>query len=79
MRFILPLLFGFFSAFIGISLPGLINMTAAKVSLRDGRDRALLFIIGAVIIIFFQTLSAVFLLISLTPDQMYWCCYEKLA
>ena len=35
-------------------------MTAAKVSIRDGRDRALLFVIGAVIIIFFQTLSAVF-------------------
>jgi threonine/homoserine/homoserine lactone efflux protein len=60
MRFVLPLLFGFISASIGISLPGLINMTAAKVSIRDGRDRALLFVIGAVIIIFFQTLSAVF-------------------
>ena len=60
MRFVLPLVFGFISSSIGISLPGLINMTAAKVSIRDGRDRALLFVIGAVIIIFFQTLSAVF-------------------
>lgn len=59
MRFILPLFFGFISAAIGIALPGLINMTAAKVSIRDGRDRALLFITGAVIIIFFQTLSAI--------------------
>ncbi len=59
MRFILPLILGFFSASIGVSLPGLINMTAAKVSIRDGRERALLFITGAVIIIFFQTLLAI--------------------
>lgn len=59
MRYILPLFFGFISAATGTSLPGLINMTAAKVSIRDGRDRALLFITGAVIIIIFQTLSAI--------------------
>lgn len=72
MSFVLPLFFGFISAFIGISLPGLINMTAAKVSIRDGRDRALLFIIGAVIIIFFQTLSAVFFahFIDSRPDVL---------
>lgn len=59
MNFVLPLIFGFFSAAIGIALPGLINMTAAKVSIRDGRERAMLFISGAVIIIFFQTLAAI--------------------
>lgn len=59
MNFVLPLFFGFISAAIGIALPGLINMTAAKVSIRDGRDRAMLFISGAVIIIFFQTLTAI--------------------
>ncbi|MFD0777533.1 hypothetical protein ACFQZF_02340 [Flavobacterium myungsuense] len=50
----MPLIFGFISAAIGIALPGLINMTAAKVSIRDGRERAMLFISGAVIIIFFK-------------------------
>jgi len=59
MNFALPLFLGFISAVIGIALPGLINMTAAKVSIRDGRDRAILFISGAVIIIFFQTLAAI--------------------
>ena len=53
------MILGFFSASVGVSLPGLINMTAAKVSVRDGRERALLFITGAVIIIFFQTLVAI--------------------
>ena len=35
-------------------------MTAAKVSMRDGRNRALWFAFGASIIVFFQTLLAVF-------------------
>jgi threonine/homoserine/homoserine lactone efflux protein len=58
-NYFLPLLFGIFSSSFGIAFPGLINMTAAKVSLHDGRDRALLFVFGAVIIIFFQTLIAI--------------------
>jgi threonine/homoserine/homoserine lactone efflux protein len=56
---ILPFFLGFFIATIGIAIPGLINMTAAKVSIRDGKDRALLFTYGAIVIIFFQTLLAV--------------------
>ena len=59
MRLILPLFLGFFTASFGISLPGLINMTAAKVSMRDGRERAMLFVSGAIVIIFFQTFSAI--------------------
>lgn len=59
MNFALPFFSGFLTASVGIALPGLINMTAAKISIRDGRERALMFILGALIIIFFQTLSAV--------------------
>lgn len=55
----MPFFSGFLTATVGIALPGLINMTAAKISLRDGRERALMFIAGALLIIFFQTLSAV--------------------
>lgn len=51
--------FGFIAAAIGVFPPGLINMTAAKISLIDGRIRAILFVIGAVIVIFFQTYIAV--------------------
>jgi len=59
MNFALPFFSGFLTATVGIALPGLINMTAAKISIRDGRERAMMFILGALIIIFFQTLSAV--------------------
>lgn len=56
----LPILLGFSAAAIGTTPPGLLNMTAAKVSMRDGRNRALWFAFGAAVIVFFQTLLAVF-------------------
>lgn len=66
----MSLLWGFFLSTIGIALPGLINMTAAKISVRDGRSRALIFVAGALVIIFIQTYIAVAFakLISSRPD-----------
>lgn len=49
---------GFISAFVGISPPGLINMTAVKVNLKEGKRTALWFVFGAIIIIFIQTFLA---------------------
>jgi threonine/homoserine/homoserine lactone efflux protein len=59
MGIAIPLFFGFLTALIGVFPPGLINMTAAKISLQDGKQRAIMFSLGAVIIIFFQTIIAV--------------------
>jgi threonine/homoserine/homoserine lactone efflux protein len=59
MSIFLPFLSGFFAAIIGVFPPGLINMTAAKVSLTDGRKRALMFVLGALIVIFYQTYISV--------------------
>ncbi|WP_348799111.1 LysE family transporter [Flavobacterium adhaerens] len=58
MVLVLPFFLGFIAAAIGITPPGLINMTAAKVSLKDGRTEAIFFAIGATIIVFFQTFLA---------------------
>ncbi len=55
----MPLLLGFAIAVLGILPPGLINMTAAKVSVVDGRNEAISFAIGATVIIFFQTYIAI--------------------
>lgn len=54
-----PLIIGFVMSAIGIVLPGLLNMTAAKISLRDGQQRAVVFSLGAVCVIFIQTYIAV--------------------
>ena len=57
--FFLPLVLGFFIAFLAVIPPGLINMTAAKISLQEGKNEAISFAIGASVIIFFQTFIAV--------------------
>jgi len=59
MTFALPLLLGFMTSAIGITPPGLINMTAAKVSILEGRTRAFVFASGAVVVILLQTFLAV--------------------
>ncbi|WP_235935466.1 LysE family transporter [Flavobacterium ichthyis] len=63
-------LWGVLFSSIGIALPGLINMTAAKTSVRDGKTRALVFTAGALVIIFIQAYIAVAFakLINSKPD-----------
>ena len=60
MNLITSLFLGFVTAFVGITPPGLINMTAAKVNLKEGKRSAYWFVLGAVIIIFFQAALAIF-------------------
>ena len=59
MNIIFPLFFGFMTAFIGVIPPGLINMTAAKVNLKEGKKNAMWFVLGAVLVIFFQVFLAI--------------------
>ena len=59
MAIVLPFLFGYLAAVVGVIPPGLINMTAAKVSLVDGKKRAMVFVLGALFVIFFQTYISV--------------------
>ncbi len=59
MNYFMPLILGFTVASIGITPPGLLNMTAAKLSVRDGRNKALMFALGATFTVLFQTYLAV--------------------
>lgn len=59
MAVFIPLFSGFLAAFIGIIPPGLINMTAAKINLKEGKKNALWFVVGAIVVIFFQVYLAV--------------------
>jgi threonine/homoserine/homoserine lactone efflux protein len=58
MNLILPFFLGFLVAAIGIIPPGLINMTAAKISLNEGRNEAMFFAFGATVTVFFQSYLA---------------------
>lgn len=59
MYYILPLVLGFCIAFFAVILPGLINMTAAKISLQESKNEAISFAVGACTVVFFQTFLAV--------------------
>lgn len=59
MLIFIPFILGFIASVIGILPPGLINLTAAKVSLTDGKKRAMMFVLGALIVIFYQTYISV--------------------
>ena len=45
-------------AFVGVIPPGLLNMTAAKVSIKEGHTRGLVFSAGVCVIVVLQTLIA---------------------
>jgi len=49
---------GFIVAVIGVLPPGLLNMSAAKISLDEGRSRGIIFSLGAFVIILLQTYVA---------------------
>lgn len=59
MDVLLPVFLGLIISVVGVALPGLLNMTAAKISLNDGRSRAVIFALGATTIVFIQTYIAV--------------------
>jgi threonine/homoserine/homoserine lactone efflux protein len=59
MGYALPLFLGFVTASLGITPPGMINMTAAKVSMNEGRTRAMIFSLGATLVVLVQTLIAI--------------------
>ncbi len=51
-------LIGFLGSFIGVLPPGLINMYAAKISMKEGRKKGLLFSLGVCITVMVQTYIA---------------------
>jgi threonine/homoserine/homoserine lactone efflux protein len=52
---------GLIIAMVGVIPPGLLNMTAAKISLKEGSSRGILFSIGVCVIVCLQTyLAAIF-------------------
>lgn len=59
MNWITDAMLGYFIALIGVSLPGLINMTAVKVAIERSQSAAWRFCLGACITIFFQAWVAI--------------------
>ncbi|WP_303318842.1 LysE family transporter [Flavivirga abyssicola] len=58
MNITLIFILGLFIALIGVIPPGLLNMTAAKVSLKEGHVRGIMFSIGVCVVVLLQTYLA---------------------
>lgn len=59
MDFLQTIFLAILVAFLGFSPPGMLNMTALKISLEHPRQQALRFVLGASSVIFIQALIAV--------------------
>lgn len=49
---------GLFVALVGVIPPGLLNISAAKISLKEGANRGIMFSIGVCVVVFIQTYIA---------------------
>lgn len=67
MSVVINFIIGLIAAILGVIPPGLLNMSAVKISMREGRKKGLLFSLGVCITVFFQTYIA--LLFSRYIDQ----------
>ena len=54
MIFLLAFILGLVVSIIGIIIPGMLNMTIAKISVNENRNQALRFAFGAILVVFFQ-------------------------
>jgi threonine/homoserine/homoserine lactone efflux protein len=52
--FALAIVLGLFISIVGIIIPGMLNMTIAKISVKENQQQALNFAFGAVVVVFFQ-------------------------
>ena len=59
MNITFTFLLGLIIAFVGVIPPGLLNMTSAKISLKEGYSRGIMFSVGVCLIVMVQTYIAV--------------------
>lgn len=58
MSVFVNLIIGFLASFVGVIPPGFLNMSAAKISMKEGRKKALLFSFGVATTVLAQTYIA---------------------
>ncbi|MFT5103091.1 MAG: threonine/homoserine/homoserine lactone efflux protein [Candidatus Latescibacterota bacterium] len=58
MSLVFNFIIGFLAAFVGLIPPGLLNMSAVKISMKNGRKQALLFSVGVCVTVMIQTFVA---------------------
>ncbi|MBT8261351.1 MAG: lysine transporter LysE [Bacteroidia bacterium] len=79
MTFIANFIIGFLAAFVGVIPPGLLNMSAAKISMKEGRKKGLLFSIGVCVTVMIQTYVALIFARFLDQHPEYVDFLQKVA
>ncbi len=67
------LLFGIIIGFVGVIPPGLLNLTAAKISVKQSQKAAMVFALGAAIVVIGQVYIGVFFsnYLNESPDNLW--------
>lgn len=68
MEVINNFLIGFIASFIGVLLPGLLNLTASKIRVQEGASRAYLFSVGVALVVVAQTAVGLMLAVYLNKE-----------
>ncbi|MBT8264384.1 MAG: lysine transporter LysE, partial [Muriicola sp.] len=79
MTLIANFIIGFLAAFVGVIPPGLLNMSAAKISMKEGRKKGLLFSIGVCVTVMLQTYVALIFARFLDQHPEYVDLLQKVA
>ncbi len=79
MTLVTNFLIGFLAAFVGVIPPGLLNMSAAKISMKEGRKKGLLFSIGVCVTVMLQTYVALIFARFLDKHPEYVDMLQKVA
>ncbi|AVI50894.1 lysine transporter LysE [Pukyongia salina] len=79
MTLVTNFLIGFLAAFVGVIPPGLLNMSAAKISMKEGRKKGLMFSIGVCVTVMLQTYVALIFARFLDKHPEYVDMLQKVA
>ncbi|MCW5518450.1 lysine transporter LysE [Aureitalea sp. L0-47] len=79
MSLLINFAIGFLAAFVGVIPPGLLNMSAAKISMKEGRKKGVLFSIGVCVTVMIQTYVALIFARFLDMHPEYVDLLQKVA
>ncbi|OAB79961.1 lysine transporter LysE [Cochleicola gelatinilyticus] len=79
MALLLNFAVGFLAALVGVIPPGLLNMSAAKISMKEGRKKGLMFSVGVCITVMVQTFVALVFARFLGRHPEYVSMLQKVA
>ena len=71
MMFALAIVLGLFISIVGIIIPGMLNMTIAKISVKENQQQALNFAFGAVVVVFFQAFIGTYFAIFIDAHPLF--------